>query len=570
MGLRSFICCLLYDCFNLVITLGDSKFARPQMGNAINDMHNFNSKKSIYRKMFVILVILGVFGLGLYIFNSNHDFIFSFQPYYAKAYVAVFSYKLGNDISASKNLLASIISVINRNAVQENNMSNYTVYAQSVPVLLYHGVINNADGSNILVNDFKDHMLALKKAGWQTISIEDFYKFMNGERNLPNKSFLLTFDDGRKDSYYPVDPILKALDYNAVIFVITEHSLGNKKSNFYLSENELKRMIKIGRWEIEVHTREGHDFYKISQDERQGHFYSNKLWLENEGRIETEEEFINRVKLDIIAAKNDLENELEIKVISFAYPFGDFGQNSINFPEAESIVSDIVKSVYPLSFYQVWPGKSFYFNYPNENQFLIKRIDVKSDWTADNLLQILDAGREKTLPFSDNFSDYNGWIKTWGELSFVDDSMIFSSHTSTTGSSAFLDGTYLWQNYVFKSKVDLMKGQIFSLLARYKDSQNYADCSFSGKSIKAEQIVNGERKILSELKGDFVFIGRTREVGIGVQNDVIDCYLDGKVTMKGYNLDEELNHGGIGFKTWDPQLNNSELVVKEVLVEKIK
>ena len=69
---------------------------------------------------------------------------------------------------------------------------------------------------------------------------------MKGEKNLPEKSFLLTFDDGRKDSYYPVDPILKALDYRAIMFVISGRSLGDEKevSPFYLSSSELKRMQK--------------------------------------------------------------------------------------------------------------------------------------------------------------------------------------------------------------------------------------------------------------------------------------------------------------------------------------
>jgi peptidoglycan/xylan/chitin deacetylase (PgdA/CDA1 family) len=42
---------------------------------------------------------------------------------------------------------------------------------------------------------------------------------MKGEKILPKKSFLLTFDDGRKDSFYPVDPVLKKLNYNAVILI---------------------------------------------------------------------------------------------------------------------------------------------------------------------------------------------------------------------------------------------------------------------------------------------------------------------------------------------------------------
>ena len=523
-----------------------------------------NHSKKIKISFFVIILLLTTSIAGGSFMMKDNNFFTGKQVSQTINYL---NYKLSFAQANNKNLTASIVSSFNdSSSMIENNNDN----AESIPVLLYHGIIDKPDGVNVLLDDFKDQMFALKKAGWQTVSIEDFYAFMKGEKELPDKSFLLTFDDGRKDSYYPVDPILRALDYNAVIFVVSKYSLEDKSSNYYLSKNELKRMSESGRWDIEAHTKEGHDIYKIAKDGKQGHYYSNKLWLDDKNRLETEEEFIGRIKSDFISAKGDIEQKFGTEVISFAFPFGDFGQDSINFPEAEIIVPDIVKSVYQLSFYQIWSGKGFNFNYSDKNQFLIKRINVKPDWSADNLLQILGTAKEKILPYTDNFSDYNGWIKTWGQMEFRDGSMMIGAHTSTTGSAVFLDGSYLWQDYVLKADVYPVKGQVFSLMARYKDGKNYAMCSFSDKSVKIEQILNGERKILSELKGDFVFIGKDREVGIGVYDDIVNCYLGDKIAMKGYNLDQGLNHGGIGFKTWDFQLNNSELIIKNVSVEEIK
>src|ERR1700722_8899402 len=146
---------------------------------------------------------------------------------------------------------------------------------QSVPVLLYHGIVNQPDGTNIELSDFVNQMVTLKKAGWQTITYDDFAAFMKGEKTLPAKSFLLTFDDGEKDSYYPVDPLLKALKYNAVIFVITHDSLNNNSSNVYLTENELKEMINSGRWEVEANTQNGSGYIPIDANGDEGYFFSN-------------------------------------------------------------------------------------------------------------------------------------------------------------------------------------------------------------------------------------------------------------------------------------------------------
>src|SRR6185503_3845275 len=109
--------------------------------------------------------------------------------------------------------------------------------AGSVPVLIYHGTPPEGNDNPPLPQSvFIDQMRALKADGWQTITLQQFTDFMKKGAPVPPKSFLLTFDDGRKESFYPVDPVLKELGYNAVMFTITGFSLpdnGSKSSTFY-------------------------------------------------------------------------------------------------------------------------------------------------------------------------------------------------------------------------------------------------------------------------------------------------------------------------------------------------
>ena len=86
-----------------------------------------------------------------------------------------------------------------------------TKTAQSIPVLTYHGLPSEGEGS-VNFDSFVSQMMALKEAGWKTITLKQFESYIKGEdEQIPDKSFLLTFDDGRKDTYYPVDPVLKNL-----------------------------------------------------------------------------------------------------------------------------------------------------------------------------------------------------------------------------------------------------------------------------------------------------------------------------------------------------------------------
>src|SRR3989344_3875806 len=73
----------------------------------------------------------------------------------------------------------------------------------------------------------------LMNAGFNTIGGDELNAFMRGEKMLPARSFVITFDDGRKDSYYPVDPLLDVLGYKALVFVITKFAFADR-SNYYL------------------------------------------------------------------------------------------------------------------------------------------------------------------------------------------------------------------------------------------------------------------------------------------------------------------------------------------------
>ncbi|RJQ32029.1 hypothetical protein C4572_01670 [Candidatus Parcubacteria bacterium] len=437
-----------------------------------------------------------------------------------------------------------------------------------IPVLLYHGVIKKPDGENILTEDFQEQMFALKKVGWKTIKLEDYRAFLKGEKILPEKSFLLTFDDGRVDSYYPVDHLLKLLDYTAVIFVITEHSF-HPKNSFYLTQKEMERMIKSGRWEIEAHTSRGHDLYDISSDGKQGHFYSNKLWIKEADRLETEEEFAGRIDKDFREAKSQLKQRLGIDSRVFAYPFGDYGQTTENFAGAEKIVLEKAKTLFDLSFYQFYEGEGQSYNYPGENIFLSKRISVRPEWTGDQLLEVLERGMAKNLPYQTDFFRNDGWLLSWGRLSLEDNSLILGADINDTGAVATLDGTYLWNNYVFSSEVVLMDGESFSLVVGYKNKDNYAFCSFGPFGAKLEQVLNGERKILAERRG-FLDLSGELKPQVALAGGAISCSLGEKLLLiKTIEPEENLGRGGIGFQTWDPENNKSKLQVKNALVEKI-
>jgi peptidoglycan/xylan/chitin deacetylase (PgdA/CDA1 family) len=445
--------------------------------------------------------------------------------------------------------------------------------ASSIPILLYHGVITDKDweedGTNTSLEIFKQQMFALKKAGYQTVTLADFYDYMKNGKTLPKKSIIITFDDGRKDSYYEGDPILKAVGFNAVMFLITGRSLGAQSAgdNFYLGKSELQDMIKEKRWEIQSHGDFDHNWQQVDQSGNQGHFMSNLLWLAPENRLETPDEAKKRIFEDLAGSKKKIENELDQKVVSFAYPFNDYGQESVNYPDLQPFLSSSIGKIYPLTFFQVEKNVSI-DNYPDPNQIFIKRIDVDSSMSANQLLGILDRNQDKELPFADTFWNNQGWKSSWGETKVFGD-MTLSETETGGGNLTLLLGTSLWKDYFFESRAQIVEGNSVSQIVRYTDDENYAECSFSRTGISILQKIDGKEYTLAEKVLDLnSILASETNISTRISGNEIACYLGGNAEL-GAQISPNIASGGIGFATWDDLPQNAVIRVEKVNVSAI-
>ena len=158
---------------------------------------------------FLIIIILTLFVIA--------------SKYYYSDLIPKTAEKTTNEVQMKYNFY-NYQKEVKENAEQYKHEINYTP-AISIPILLYHGITDEPYKGDILLEKFRDQMFALKKAGYHTITLEEFYKFQKGEINLPQKSILITFDDGIKRSFYKADPIFKALGFKATMFIITKYSL---------------------------------------------------------------------------------------------------------------------------------------------------------------------------------------------------------------------------------------------------------------------------------------------------------------------------------------------------------
>lgn len=449
--------------------------------------------------------------------------------------------------------------------------------ALSIPVLVYHGIPNESDHSvtNITVDAFKAHIFALKRAGYNTITTDQLLSYLQGKIKLPDKSIMITFDDGRVDSLNIADPLLNAVGYNAVMFAIGKFSLLNDKNSYYLTLDNLKEMNSSGRWDIEAHSYDGHGTYPTSPLEENGHFFSHKIWLVDKNRLETDEEFQSRVQADLGRVKHDLGNSLGKTISSFAFPYGDFGQNNTNFSQAKNLVLNDTKDLYSLAFYQIAPEIHFTSNYftpenKDDSFFLVRRININPEWSGDDLINTLKKSEAKPLPYIDDFSQDKGWVKIWSSLDIGNNVFHIYADKDQTGASAILDGSRLWGNYYLTAIANSPHRQGVNIWARFQDENNNVSCNFGRNFIHIEETVNGVKTTIQGVNYKYPIIpSGDFPVEVQVKNKNIVCLLNNSLSVKSTFVNDKLSTGGIGFKTWEETKGQSSLTIKDLQVNEI-
>lgn len=445
----------------------------------------------------------------------------------------------------------------------ENNKT-----AQAVPVLIYHALVKETGPHNMTRETFSEQMFALKKAGWNTVTLKQFEEFMRGERSLPEKSFVLTFDDGAKNSYYSVDPVLEATGFTAVSFILPKYS-AHEGTFYYLSEGEIKTMLKSGRWEIQSHGKDSHEFFPIDEAGTEGPALANRLWLPDQQRIETEEEYRTRVTADLRDSKNDIESAFGVEVNAFAFPFGEYGQLHTNYPDASRVVAEASSKIYDYTFYQTWEGEGFSFNYPTTHPGMvrIRRIGPLPPWSGEHLVDVLESGLPKERNFSDSFETDTGWFANWGSYSIEEGVLHLETKPEQTGTAVVLDGTRNWEDYEFTATVTSPEQTGVLLWARFKDNDNNAACNFGNGFTHVEETLDGNRRVIQGNRNPSIEIPEGPfTVGIKVEDRTVTCFMNGKEITSSTFLDETLSQGGIGIKIWDAAVGKSKLLVDEIQV----
>ncbi|MFC1747703.1 polysaccharide deacetylase family protein [Pseudomonadota bacterium] len=186
-------------------------------------------------------------------------------------------------------------------------MDDYLQRFKEVPVLTYHRVLTAWPAGSkfniyVTIDELDWQIKSLKQRGYEFVTFKDI---ANGIQ--VKKPVILTFDDGYEDNYLNLLPLLKQHNAKAVIYALADRALKNNAWDMakgepeapLMSDEQLLACHASGLIEIGSHGKQHRPLSKLCDDD---------------------------ASVEIRESKRILESLLGDEVVSFAYPYGNYGE----------------------------------------------------------------------------------------------------------------------------------------------------------------------------------------------------------------------------------------------------
>ncbi len=192
-----------------------------------------------------------------------------------------------------------------------------------LPVIMYHSVFSGTPEEYIVTPvQFENDLSWLAENGYTSVTVQQLMDYVQNKGNLPEKSVMITFDDGCYNNLSDVLPLLEKYDMHAVVSVVGQYTDVTAVNDphipaySYLTWDDINRLIASGRVEIGNHTYNMHSF----KGDRKGC---------SKNPSESEEEYHTVLTEDLSRLQSEIYEHTNTLSVVFAYPFGYISKESL-------------------------------------------------------------------------------------------------------------------------------------------------------------------------------------------------------------------------------------------------
>ncbi|MFS0896438.1 polysaccharide deacetylase family protein [Mycolicibacterium litorale] len=231
---------------------------------------------------------------------------------------------------------------------------------------------------------FDAQLTALRAAGYTSITSDQYVDYLAGGE-VPERSVLITFDDGTHGLWTHADKILERHGMHAVSFLITGNVGANRP--YYLSWQEIERMAESGRWDFQSHTRKMHARMPVDAAGTLASEMTHRRWLSEKNRLETLDEFETKIRKDLQGSVQDIVDHGLPRPTLFAFPFSEgYNDNAESTdPQAAAVAMTVIRELFAGAFNNA-PPQPLPAGARAAAVGMTGRIELTLDSTVDDLL----------------------------------------------------------------------------------------------------------------------------------------------------------------------------------------
>lgn len=200
----------------------------------------------------------------------------------------------------------------------------------SLTVIMYHSFLKDSSKSGAYIitpAQFENDIIYLKSIGCEFVSMADIKKYKDGTGSLPEKAVLITIDDGNRNNYDYIFPLIKKYNIPVVIspicYFVEEYTKNGDTNPIYaiMTEDNIREMSESNLVEFGNHTYNMH-----SQGERNG---AGKKYGESS------EEYKSALRTDLEKAEDVIKRTTGKNPCALVYPYGLIS------PESYEVAADM-------------------------------------------------------------------------------------------------------------------------------------------------------------------------------------------------------------------------------------
>ncbi|MDD4915647.1 MAG: poly-beta-1,6-N-acetyl-D-glucosamine N-deacetylase PgaB [Methylococcales bacterium] len=199
-------------------------------------------------------------------------------------------------------------------------------------ILNYHDILEEEERvppfDRIAVNKqhLNEHFAWLKKNDYHVISIQDLLDAMKGEKVLPARAVMLTFDDGYLSFYTRAMPLLKKYRYPATLAVVgswlEQQNVPGVKP--LMTVEQIREVMASGLVEVASHTYDMHGSIPANPQGSQESAVTSRLYSAEYDEYESDENYRKRIFQEVGKSSEQLFQLIGKRPRVLVWPYGEF------------------------------------------------------------------------------------------------------------------------------------------------------------------------------------------------------------------------------------------------------